>query len=149
MFWSDSRDRPAALAPSGWWSWRRLQRAGDGERGASWARARELRPLRLRRGESGRVVLGHRGRRLLAAERCQSVLALSPTRTYKTTGLGTPAVLEWRGPVIAVSVKNDLLADTIAYRREHGEVWVYDPTGVTGETAAMWTPLARCGSWLG
>jgi len=132
-----------------WLSWHRFEHRGGQEGGARWARAGELRALRVRGARPGRVVLGRRGRRLLAAERCQAVLALSPTRTYKTTGLGTPAVLEWRGPVVAVSVKNDVLADTVAYRRSLGEVMVYDPTAITGESAATWTPLARCGSWLG
>ena len=49
------------------------------------------------------------GRRLVAAERAQSVLVFGPTQSQKTTGFAVPAILGWAGPVVAASVKTDLL----------------------------------------
>lgn len=116
---------------------------------ARWARPRELRALTVRAAARGRVTLGrHRGR-LLAAEERQSVIVVAPTQTGKTTGLAVPALLEWSGPVVATSVKNDLLRDTLARRRLLGEIKVFDPTATTGLERASWTPLTACGDWAG
>ena len=60
-----------------------------------------------------------------------------------------PALLEWTGPILATSVKNDLLRDTLARRAQLGEVRVFDPTATTGLDRASWTPLAACGDWQG
>jgi type IV secretion system protein VirD4 len=49
--------------------------------------------------------------------------------------------LEWSGPVVALSVKTDLLAATVAARRRRGEVRVFDPTGATDEPGCTWSPL--------
>jgi type IV secretion system protein VirD4 len=100
---------------------------------------------------SGRLTLGRGpGGKLLAAEPGHSLLVLGPTQSGKTSSLAIPAIREWPGPVVATSVKNDLLADTIEARREAGTVWTYDPTGsVTGTPRAGWTPLANCGTWSG
>ncbi|SNQ48718.1 Type IV secretory pathway, VirD4 component [Frankia canadensis] len=72
-----------------------------------------------------------------------AVLVIGPSRCGKTAALAVPAILEWEGPLIALSVKNDLLAATIRRRRALGEVRVFDPTGITGEVAASWSPLAE------
>ena len=49
------------------------------------------------------------------------VLAVvGPTGCGKTAGFAIPALLEWEGPVIATSVKADLLDATIAHRRRRG-----------------------------
>ena len=45
------------------------------------------------------------------------MIAFAPTGGHKTTGLAIPALLEWQGPVLATSVKSDLLIDTVARRR--------------------------------
>ena len=39
-----------------------------------------------------------------------------PDADGKTTGFAVPAILEWQGPVVATSVKTDLLRETIAAR---------------------------------
>ncbi len=114
---------------------------------ARWARARDIRALRVHGGGRGRVVLGRLGRSLLAAEAQQSVLVVAPTQTGKTTGLAVPAILEWDGPVLATSVKSDLVRDTLGRRAELGEVMVFDPTAATGLDRASWTPLAQCRDW--
>ena len=65
--------------------------------------------------------------RLLAAEDCHSVLVFGPTGSYKTSALVIPAVLEWSGPLVATSVKPDLLRATLAHRARLGQVLVIDP----------------------
>ncbi|MCM3886824.1 type IV secretory system conjugative DNA transfer family protein [Frankia sp. R82] len=72
-----------------------------------------------------------------------AVLVIGPTRCGKTAALAVPAILEWEGPLIALSVKNDLLDATVRRRRVLGEVRVFDPTGITGERSATWSPLAE------
>jgi type IV secretion system protein VirD4 len=118
--------------------------------GARWARPRHLRNLVVSGPMRGRIVLGRLGRRLLAAEHGQSALMIAPTQSGKTTALAVPAILEWHGPVIAVSVKSDLLRDTAQRRAAVGRVAVFDPTGSTGlEESSSWTPLLSCRDWAG
>jgi len=114
-----------------------------------WARPADLEPLVVRRVPPGRLVLGRAGRRLLAAEARQSLLVVGPTQTLKTSGLAVPALLEWQGPVLATSVKTDLVRDTMAWRRRAGRVSVFDPAGCTGLPAVPWSPLAAAGTWAG
>ena len=96
-----------------------------------------------------RLVLGRAGRRLLAAEAGQSVIVVGPTQSGKTTGFAVPAILAWEGPVLATSVKADLVAATAARRREGGRVWVYDPAGASGMDPSPWSPLDGCATWAG
>jgi type IV secretion system protein VirD4 len=120
--------------------------------GAVWASGRELRLLTVGDPEPGRVILGRTPGlmgRLLAAEDCHSVLVFGPTGSYKTSALVIPAVLEWSGPLVATSVKPDLLRATLAHRARLGQVVVIDPLGASGVTAARWSPLASCGTWAG
>lgn len=118
-------------------------------RAARWGGRHELRPLVVPRPLRGRLTLGRVGGRLVAAEERQSVIVVAPTQSLKTTGLAIPAVLEWEGPVVAASVKSDLMRDTLAHRRGVGEVLVYDPTGATAVPSSGWTPLAACDTWSG
>jgi type IV secretion system protein VirD4 len=120
--------------------------------GAVWASGRELRLLTVGEPEPGRVILGRTPGtfgRLLAAEDCHSVLVFGPTGSYKTSALVIPAVLEWSGPLVATSVKPDLLRATMAHRARLGQVLVIDPLGASGVTAARWSPLASCSTWAG
>ena len=122
--------------------------------GARWAGSRDLRDLRVHRPErSGRLVLGRGAgplgcRSLLATEARHSVLVVGPTQSGKTSGLAVPALLEWQGPVIATSVKDDLASATLAWRSRHGPAWVFDPTQTSGlRPVAGWSPLAACPDW--
>jgi type IV secretion system protein VirD4 len=120
--------------------------------GAVWASGRELRLLTVGEPKPGRVILGRTPGafgRLLAAEDCHSVLVFGPTGSYKTSALVIPAVLEWSGPLVATSVKPDLLRATLAHRARLGQVVVIDPLGASGVTAARWSPLASCETWAG
>jgi type IV secretion system protein VirD4 len=133
---------------------RRIREGGGAKQrrvqGARWASKRDLRELRVSKSQPGRLTLGRHGRHLLAAEDRASVVVFGPsTISLKTTGFAIPSVLEWEGPVLATSVKSDLLLRTIERRRELGRTMVFDPTGVTGIESAKATPLSGCGSWRG
>lgn len=117
---------------------------------ATWAGGRDLKPLRVKSAEPGRLVLGSVRGYLIAGEPRQSVIVIGPTQTGKTTGFAIPSILEWDGPVVATSVKTDLLADTLPRRSSlGGHVWVYDPSGATGRRSSGWTPLRSCRTWQG
>jgi type IV secretion system protein VirD4 len=115
---------------------------------ARWAGRRELRRLHSP-ACPGRIVLGRVGGRTIATEVHQSLLVVAPTQSGKTTALAVPALLEWEGPVIACSVKTDLVRDTIRHRSHLGDVLVFDPTGSTNLSSASWTPLSGCSDWAG
>jgi type IV secretion system protein VirD4 len=124
-------------------------------RGAKWASLWQLRRLVVVGPRPGRIILGRRDRWrdrllakvLLAVEQCHSVLAFGPPGSYKTHALVIPAALEWQGPLVATSIKPDLLRATLAHRASLGEMWVYDPLALSGVPAAQWTPLAYCGTY--
>jgi type IV secretion system protein VirD4 len=129
----------------------RGRRAPDGTR---WARQVDVRVLRVRRARGlppGRLVLGRcaGSRALIAAEPRSSLLVLGPSQSGKTSALAVPAMLEWRGPIVATSVKSDLVEHTLCWRRSIGSARIYDPTGATGLPAATWTPLEGCCDWQG
>jgi type IV secretion system protein VirD4 len=118
--------------------------------GSRWATGWQLRALRVHgRDRLWQLVLGRRSRwgRLVAAEACHSVLAFGPPGSFKTTALVIPALLEWQGPAVVTSIKPDVLRATLNRRAALGEVWVYDPLGMSGVPAASWTPLAHCGTY--
>src|SRR6266704_3183967 len=106
----------------------RRARAARRQRGARWASLWQLRRLLVVGPRPGRIILG-------------------PPGSYKTHALVIPALLEWAGPVVTTSIKPDVLRATLAHRARLGEVWVYDPLGLSGAPAAQWTPLASCGSY--
>jgi type IV secretion system protein VirD4 len=124
-------------------------------KGARWASLWQLRRLVVPGPRRGRIVLGRRdrwrdlllGKILLAVEQCHSVLCFGPPGSYKTHALVIPAILEWSGPLVATSIKPDVLRATLAHRASLGEVWVYDPLGLSGVPAAQWTPLAYCATY--
>jgi type IV secretion system protein VirD4 len=129
----------------------RLRARRNGHNAARWARTHDLRLLRVRRPQPGRLILGRAKGRLVAAESKQSAIVVGPTQTGKTTGFAIPAILEWQGPVVATSIKTDLLRETIAARSaiNGANTFVYDPTGSTGLPSAGWTPLMECLTWQG
>jgi type IV secretion system protein VirD4 len=119
--------------------------------GARWARSGELR--RLRRGQQnargGRLVLGRRGARLLYAEHRHALVAFGPPQSGKSAGIAIPALLEWRGPAVASSIKTDLLSATRARRETLGEVLVFDPFGLAQTRSHTWSPLHGATTWDG
>lgn len=127
-------------------SWRR-SRSSPFPDEARWAGRRDISLLRVQRPSAGRVCLGKVGRHLLAAERSQSVIVIGPTQTHKTSGFAIPAILEWKGPLLATSVKGDLLRETLRARSTLGKVWLYDPSESIGGARSCWTPLSTCLTW--
>jgi type IV secretion system protein VirD4 len=105
---------------------------------------RHLRALTVGSTHAGRLSLGRQGHRLLAAERDASLAVIGPTGCGKTVALAIPALLEWAGPVLAASVKTDLLSITGAHRTEEGDVQVYDPGG---DGDAGWDPVHHATTW--
>jgi type IV secretion system protein VirD4 len=141
------------VAWGAWRGWRRVVGRPVGALGVSaeagFASGRDLRRLTVARPEEGRLTIGRVGAQLLACERAASLAVVGPTGCGKTAGFAIPALLEWRGPVIATSVKADLLEATIEHRRRRGDVWVYDPTGCSGHPTSTWSPLVACTTWSG
>ena len=126
---------PSRLAVTARW---RLGRAAPSSvpRSARWAGRHDLRRLLLPSNAdstsrvstaTGRLVLGRAGRRLVAAEARQSVVVFGPTQSGKTGSLAVPAILGWEGPVLATSVKTDLVDHTARHRQTVGQVEVFDP----------------------
>jgi type IV secretion system protein VirD4 len=134
------------------WRWRQARTGGAGPlgiAGAGFARSHNLDRLAVAAPTKGRLTLGYAGRSLIAAEPQTSLAVVGPTGCGKTAGFAIPALLEWEGPVIATSVKNDLLDPTLERRRQLGKVWIYDPTGKSGHPSHRWTPLSSCATWAG
>lgn len=118
---------------------------------ARWAKPSELTILRVPPSKvgKGRLGLGSSGGAVLAAEQHHSVIVIGPTQTQKTSGFALPALLEWDGPILAASVKVDLLQHSYEWRKKCGQVWIYDPTNVTGFPSTNWSPLSACRTWYG
>lgn len=129
------------------------------------ARRRDLKPLIVSRPVEGRFVMGRVGRDLVATEdrtgqsaKVQrkrestrvgdrsAVVVVGPSRCGKTANV-TAGVLDWSGPAILSSVKDDLFNSTIERRRQLGKVFVFDPFGELpddlGENVRRvgWSPL--------
>lgn len=115
---------------------------------AGFAARRHLKRLVVRAPTPGRVTIGRSNGRLIACEPQASLAVFGPSGCGKTAGFAIPALLEWQGPVIATSVKGDILDATIQHRRSKGKVWVYDPERTSGDgTCSPWSPLQGCDDW--
>jgi type IV secretion system protein VirD4 len=86
---------------------------------------------------------------LLYGEQRHALVAFGPPQSGKSAGLSIPALLEWRGPAIASSIKTDLLGATQRRRAELGEILVYDPFELSGTAASTWSPLRDAATWEG
>ena len=85
---------------------------------------------------------------LVGAERAQSVVVVGPTQSGKTTALAVPAILDWEGPVVAASVKSDLLRDTQAAGATSAAAsGASIPPEPPGRVPSTWSPLTSCGEW--
>ena len=128
---------------------RPLPAAPRGPAAASWAPPQLFRDLFVREPMPGRVTLGRVQGRPLAAAPLQSVIVVGPTQSQKTAGLVIPAILEWEGPVLAACVKPDVIRSTMTWRYVKGDVFLYDPTGASGQESSSWSPLSGCESFAG
>ena len=117
------------------------------------ARPGDLAPLSARLPLHGRFLLGRVGRRVLATEwrarpgvrvprRARgrvndrgAVAVIGPSRQGKSVAI-IAGVLEWDGPAVIMSVKDDLMAPTLPARRRLGECAVFDPTRFLADSYA-------------
>lgn len=152
LFWATVLLLAVAIAAAArvMWCHRGTARRGDPSIAArAPGLARRIPALTVPQPQPGRLTLGRTGRQLVAAEAGASLAVIGPTGCGKTAGLVIPALLEWDGPVLAASVKTDLLDVTRTYRSSRGQVAVYDPTGMTSAASAGWDPVTHAETWLG
>ena len=90
---------------------------------------------RVRRRPGGSSSAGSVGASWPPSRPSRSSSSDPPSRS-KTTGFAVPAILGWTGPVVAASVKTDLLDHTVGHRRRVGRSTCFDPSGVDGAAAA-------------
>ncbi len=116
--------------------------------GARWATRGELTRLHGAT-RAGRLALGRRGGRVLLAEQRHALVVFGPPQSGKSAGLAIPALLEWEGPVVASSIKTDLLGATLRRRQALGDVLVFDPFELAGTGSHGWSPLHGARTWDG
>jgi type IV secretion system protein VirD4 len=120
--------------------WLRTAKPNDGAR---FAHPRELRMLRTATG----IALGYHRGKALHAEPNASVLLCGPSQAGKSRAAVARAILEWQGPLLVLSIKEELLRWTVEHRSRLGEVRVFDPCGLTSRAVASWSPPASSSSW--
>lgn len=113
-----------------------------------------LGPLRRRGRGAGGLPIGRlataRWWRLpvrLSAPVGESVLVIGPTGSDKTTSLIIPSLLSWEGPIVAASVKDDLLLATESWRRSKGRVGILAPGELVGPRSVTFEPVGSCGDF--
>lgn len=108
-----------------------------------------IRPRRLRADQVGYPVgRHHKGLELRGSHEDCAVVVMAP-RAGKTRRVAAPILLDAPGPVVATSSKADLWALTQKTRVRRGQVWTFDPGGLTGtrEPAFVWNPLTLVTTW--
>ena len=94
----------------------------------------------------GRDATGASNMQFAGIEQC--VLVLGPPRSGKTSTIVVPAVLAAPAAVVSTSTKPDVLATTVAWRRQLGNCFVFDPTGTVplpdGALPLRWSPVIGC-----
>ena len=72
-------------------------------------------------------------------------LLLAPPRRGKGVSVIIPNLLDWPGPLVATSTKDDLIIHTACALREERPVYVFDPTGFSEwPNPVGWDPVAGC-----
>ena len=72
-------------------------------------------------------------------------LLLAPPRRGKGVSVIIPNLLDWPGPLVATSTKDDLIVQTACALREERPVYVFDPTGFSEWAEPVgWDPVAGC-----
>jgi type IV secretion system protein VirD4 len=174
LYWTATVVTLVVLIGVAVWVWARFAstRIGTRERrrlgvtvGARLATPRDLVALVVAGPTPGRFIFGMLGRRLLATETRRRVIATTRRRRPRTTRAGgrtamavigpsqsgktatvVAGILDWDGPAILSSVKNDLFADTVARRLRLGDVYLFDPMRTVpdpppGVIRVGWSPL--------
>jgi len=72
-------------------------------------------------------------------------LLLAPPRRGKGVGVIIPNLLEWDGPLVATSTKDDLIVHTACALKQERPVYVFDPTSFSEWPDPVgWNPVAGC-----
>ena len=169
VYWPATLIAASPLMVGAWWWRTRRNRHSIGldvrerlgvDSEARFASHADLAPLIVDGATPGRFVLGTINDDLVATEKPMarpvtvqrrpkypvyrpargSVMLVGPSQCGKSTCAIT-GMLEWDGPIVASSVKTDLIDETFGWRTTLGECRVFDPTGVTGLPRASWSPL--------
>ena len=96
-----------------------------------------------------KVGLGYVEGELCSALPFAATLVLGPHRSRKTTSVIIPPLLEWSGPALVASIREDVVEQTLEARRRYGEVLIFDPGDVLEEwpDRAGWSPLDFIATW--
>ncbi len=107
------------------------------------------RVLTRRPGDAFRVGLGRLHGELIAAKALSPILVLGPPGSGKTSGVVVPAVLEWPGPAVVISVTGETVERTVETRRRLGDVFVIDPHDFLPDWSFKtgWNPLDEIRDW--
>jgi type IV secretory pathway TraG/TraD family ATPase VirD4 len=74
-----------------------------------------------------------------------SVVLEGPPRSGKGYRLLISAILDWSGPLVTTSTRNDNVSATYAMRKKRGEVTVFDPQGLAGARSTLRiSPIRGC-----
>ncbi|MDD9900369.1 MAG: type IV secretory system conjugative DNA transfer family protein [Alphaproteobacteria bacterium] len=98
---------------------------------ARWATRRDIAKADLFSQDG--ILLGKSGGQYLVSDTPTHIMVIAPTRSGKGVGLVIPNLLNWKGSVICLDVKQENFKKTAGYRKEHG----YD--------VFMWSPLDQNG----
>lgn len=113
-----------------------------------YATKKELKTIIVKTPTSNRLILGKLSRgNLIATETNHSVIVIGPTQSGKTSGFVIPSVLEWTGPIIVTSVKEDIYRSTFHKRSKMGEIFVFDLDNQLNTLKASWNFLNLCGDF--
>ncbi len=109
---------------------------------ARFARGRELARLGLLKPSDDGLVVGRLGRKLVRLPGQQFALLAAPTRSGKGVGVVVPNLLEYRGSVVVLDIKQENFDLTSGWREEQGQsVYLFNPFAEDGRTH-RWNPLA-------
>ena len=123
-------------------------------RDAHFATRHQIQELTKSRTDFQRLTLGflgssswRRSRTRITSPPRDSVLIVGPTQSGKTSSLVIPAILGWDGPVLAASVKDDLVTATQLFRARKGPLGVLDPSSSEHLFPVRFDPVALSTSW--
>ncbi len=87
------------------------------------------------------IIIGRFGGRLLRLGGQQSVVLAAPTRSGKGVGIVVPNLLEYRGSVVVLDIKQENFALTSGWRARQGQaVYLFNPFAEDRRTH-RWNPL--------
>lgn len=94
--------------------------------------------------QPGDIILGRIGNTILGSNDDRPLVTDAMARSGKTSTVLVPNLFLYRGSVVVLDPKGELVAETADVRRAQGhDVHVLDPFGVTGERSAQYNALAE------